>query len=99
MATRSELFFSIAGNPGLQIMVATYSATGDSFRADKPKPWSEARVANGNPIGTYGSFNALHPDGGRFAAMPLPATATGSGPRSLVFIFNFFEELKAHALR
>ena len=39
----------------------------------------------------------MHPDGDRIAAMPIPATPAASSLRNLVFVFNFFEELKTRA--
>src|SRR5262249_849795 len=39
--TGRELFFAA---PDQHIMVTTYSVEGDSFNADKPRRWSEARL-------------------------------------------------------
>src|SRR5207249_3264593 len=38
--TRHELFY---GTPDQRIMVAPYTVEGDSFRAEKPRLWSEGR--------------------------------------------------------
>ena len=38
-----ELFFRTEDN---QIMVAGYTVKGDSFIADKPRVWSEKKIAN-----------------------------------------------------
>src|SRR5262249_11172813 len=54
--TRHELFFSAPDN---RIMVAPYTAEGDSFKADKPRLWSE-RIFQRRP--RLRSFD-LHPDG------------------------------------
>ena len=85
--TRPELFFSGSDE---HLMVASYTADGTSFKADKPRPWSEGR---------YGfrprnrSFD-LHPDGNRFALAPAPATEEAAAADRVVFIFNFFDELR-----
>jgi serine/threonine-protein kinase len=96
-AKRHELLFTQAApaaDSGTQLMVAAYSTSGDSFRVEKPVPWTSTRIAATTPIGTYGRALALHPDGDRFAAMALQPTAT---PRRFVFVFNFFEELRQKA--
>ncbi|MBI3490439.1 MAG: protein kinase [Acidobacteria bacterium] len=61
--TKHELFYGTANG---QIMVAPYTVEGDSFRAEKPRLWSDGRfvVRAGNR-----SFD-LHPDGERFALAP-----------------------------
>jgi serine/threonine-protein kinase len=91
---RQELLFTQAVDSGVQLMVAAYSTSGDSFRVEKPVPWTSTRTAGTSPLGTYGRALALHPDGDRFAAMALQPTAT---PRRFVFVFNFFEELRQKA--
>ena len=84
--TRDELFF---GNNGT-IMVATFSVTGGSFRAEKPRAWSDGRYqARG-----HNRMFDLHPDGVRVALAPDARTPGRSRPDSVVFIFNFFEELR-----
>lgn len=86
--TRRELYY---GTPNQnQIMVASYTVDGDSFRADKPRVWSS------------GSFTFrprqrpfdLHPDGNRFALATPPEAQTAAKQDKLVFIFNFFDELR-----
>ena len=67
-----------------KIMVATYSATGDTFRADKPRVWSETTVTD---------FD-LHPDGKRVAVLKAPESQSSSESGQLVFISNFFNELQ-----
>ena len=55
--TGRELFFRTADN---QIAVAAYTVRGDSFVADKPRMWSEKRLANA----FNGGMNySLAPDG------------------------------------
>jgi eukaryotic-like serine/threonine-protein kinase len=85
--TRPELFF---GAPGQQIMVASFTVQGDSFRADKPRPWSSARYIT-RP--RFRSFD-LHPDGNRFAMAAVKETQTAEKRDKVVFIFNFFDELR-----
>jgi Tol biopolymer transport system component len=67
-----------------KIVVATYSASGDSFRADKPSVWSEGPVV---------AFD-VHPDGQRLAVLKTAATQSPASGRSIVLILNFFEELR-----
>jgi Tol biopolymer transport system component len=67
-----------------KIVVATYSASGDSFRADKPSVWSEGPVV---------AFD-VHPDGQRLAVLRTAATQPPASGRFIVLILNFFEELR-----
>ena len=71
-------------------MVAPYTVEGDSFRAEKPRLWSEARYVLRS---RQQSFD-LHPDGERFALAAVPETQTAAKRDKLVFIFNFFDELR-----
>ena len=73
-------------------MVATYTATGDSFRAEKPRLWAEGYIG---PQTGQRSFD-LHPDGARIAVAPELGSSERPQDR-LVFIFNFFEELQRMA--
>ena len=85
--TRRELFYSAPGN---RIMVATYAMDGDSFQAAKPRVWSETPFASRPrqyPVD-------LHPDGDRFALAPAPDAQAEPKQDKVVFIFNFFDELK-----
>ena len=83
---RRELFYR--GNDD-RIMVASYTVDGDSFRADKPRLWSERPLSPRSRQRWYD----LHPDGDRMAL-----SATADSPQSkqdkVVFIFNFFDELR-----
>ena len=85
-APSSELFYGLNG----QIMVAPYTVDGDSFRAEKPRLWSEGRY---QPRGSNRMFD-LHPDGERFAFAPAAQTPDGAKQDKVVFIFNFFDELR-----
>ncbi len=86
--TRRELFYSAPGN---RIMVATYTVDGDSFHAAKPSVWSETPFAP-RPL-LQRSFD-LHPDGDRFALAAAPDAQNVVKLDKVVFIFNFFDELR-----
>ena len=89
--TRHELFY---GTPDQRIMVVPYTVEGDSFRAEKPRLWSEGRYsARTSRPSALRSFD-LHPDGDRFALAAAPDTQTAAKQDKLVFIFNFFDELR-----
>jgi serine/threonine-protein kinase len=83
---KHEIFYAVGG----ELMVASFAADGDAFRADKPRSWSTRRFVE---HGGNRSFD-LHPDGLRFALEAEPQ-ATGAAPREHVtFFFNFFDELR-----
>jgi hypothetical protein len=83
--TKPELFYGLNG----QIMVAPYSTEADSFRAEKPRLWSEGRYA---PRGPNRMFD-LHPDGTRVAVSPVGQT-DGMTHDHVIFLFNFLDELR-----
>jgi hypothetical protein len=70
-------------------MVASYTVEGDSFRVDKPRVWSQRRFM----LRRQNSFT-LHPDGERFALAAAPENESAVKQDKLVFIFNFFDELR-----
>jgi len=73
-------------------MVATYTVSGDSFRAGKPQPWSPGQFTP--PGGGIRGFD-LHPDGKRFAVLKAPGTEeTAAVNNKVSFIFNFFDEIR-----
>jgi serine/threonine-protein kinase len=85
--TRRELLYRGFDN---RIMVASYTIEGDSFKADKPRLWSEQAI---RPRARIVRFFDLHPDGERIAA----AVPSGQAEQKLdkvTFIFNFFDELR-----
>jgi len=83
-----ELFFHTEDN---RIMVASYTVKGDSFVADKPRVWSETRIAN---VGTQRNYD-LAPDGKRIAALMPAETPEGQKAQShVIFLENFFDELR-----
>jgi Tol biopolymer transport system component len=85
--TKRELFYS---TPNGQIMVAPYAAESDSFRAEKPQIWSKRRFV---VRGRQNRMFDLHPDGTRFALAPVEQTG-GAKQDKVVFLFNFFDELR-----
>jgi hypothetical protein len=86
--TRRELFYE---SPDNRIMVAGYTVTGDSFQVAKPGVWSETPFA---PRPRGGRSLGLHPDGTRFALAAVPDAQRMVKQDKIVFIFNFFDELR-----
>ena len=86
--TRRELFFETSDQ---HLMVAPYAVDGDSFRADKPHLWSDARFET--RLRFYRNVD-LHPDGERFALATAPDTQSAARQDTVVLIFNFFDELR-----
>ena len=84
--TKRELFYGLNG----QIMVAPFAVQGDVFRAEKPRLWSDGRYAM---RGISRMFD-LNPDGERFALSSASQTPPGVKLDKVVFIFNFFDELR-----
>ena len=83
-----ELFYR---TPDSKIMVVPYTASGDSFRADKPQLWSPGQFTD-----RAGSYNFdLHPDGKRFAVLKAPGTEQTAAVNKVSFIFNFFDEIRS----
>jgi serine/threonine-protein kinase len=92
---RKELFYFTPG-PDSRIFVVSYSTSGDSFNADKPRPWSETHVAHrprGVPGGLGGRAYDAVPDGGRFA-IALGSQSAAAKQDKLIVVFNFFDELR-----
>ena len=90
---RRELFFE---TPDQRLMVVSYSVDGDSFRADKPRLWSDARFEVRTRL--YRNVD-LHPDGERFALATVPDAQSAPRQDKVVLVFNFFEELRRIAKR
>jgi len=82
-----ELFYRSSD----KIMIATYSAAGDSFRADKPQLWSPGQFTGLG--GGVGNFD-LHPDGKRFAVLKAPGTEATAAVNKVNLVLNWFDELK-----
>ena len=87
--TRRELLYR---SPENQLMVAAYTASGNSFSAEKPRLWAEGYIG---PQTGQRSFD-LHPDGERVAVAPELGSVDRPQDR-LVFILNFFDELRRMA--
>jgi serine/threonine-protein kinase len=83
-----ELFYRTEDS---RIMLTTYTVRGDTFVADKPRVWSDTRLAN---TGLTPNFD-LAPDGKRFAVL-----MAGEGPEPpdvqghVTLVMNFFDELR-----
>lgn len=83
--TGSELLYTIDD----QIMAVPYRYDGKVFSHDAPRPWSTVRYATAGPTRKYD----LHPDGKR-AVVATPDTTGATTYDKVVFVFNFFEELR-----
>ena len=72
-------------------MVAPYAVEGDSFKADKPRLWSEQPIVarTRNP-----RWFDLHPDGDWLAVAAATGSQTEDKFDKVTFIFNFFDELR-----
>jgi serine/threonine-protein kinase len=86
---RKELFYRTGDQ---RIMVATYAADGDSFRADKPRLWSEARMTP-RLYPFLRNFD-VHPDGLRFAVLKADEEQAETRRDKVVLVQNFFDELR-----
>ena len=77
-----------------RIMVVTYSAKGDTFSANQPRLWSPRRVLF--PVSLPLTPNLdIAPDGKRFAViLPTGQDAEPAPQTHVVFLLNFFEELR-----
>jgi Tol biopolymer transport system component/predicted Ser/Thr protein kinase len=85
-----ELFFRTGDS---QLMTVSYTTAGGSFVSDKPRPWSEKRLANFGLIGTA-SYD-IAPDGNRVAAlMPVQTAESQWASNHVVVLMNFFDELR-----
>ena len=73
-------------------MVVNYTIKGDSFVADQPRVWSEKQIANLGP--TVASYD-LASDGKRIIAlMPVETPEAQQAQSHLIFLENFFDELR-----
>jgi len=71
-------------------MVASYSASGESFHADKPQLWSAGQFTDLG--GSINDFD-LEPGGKRIVVLRGSPTGEASRVNKVSFIFNFFDEL------
>ncbi len=84
-----ELFFETLDN---HIMVAAYTEKGDSFVADKPRAWSEKQI--GGIVNNVKNVD-LAPDDKRIVALMPVETAEGQKAQNqVIFLENFFDELR-----
>jgi serine/threonine-protein kinase len=72
-----------------RIMVASYTASGDSFRSEKPRLWSSVQL---DYLRGWSAFD-VHPDGERLAVLIHPHASEEVPVNKVSFIFNFGEEL------
>jgi len=88
-SNRRELFFLQDGEQ--QIMAASYKIQGNSFVPDKPRPWSEEKLAITPTTREYDVAR----DGNHIVAL-LPADAANEEkpPHHVVFLLSFFDELR-----
>ena len=68
----------------------TYSVEGDSFRAGRPRLWSEGRFTD---RGVTGNF-ALHPDGNRFAVLKAGEGTEVQEVTHVNVVLNWFDEVR-----
>ena len=87
---KRELLYLTLDN---QIMAVQYTAEGDSFRTEAPRLWTEQRIL---PLFSRPGRRSmdLHPDGERVAAAVATEGQAEDRPDKVVFIFNFFDELR-----
>jgi serine/threonine-protein kinase len=69
-------------------MVAAYKVTGDSFVAEKPRAWTERRLAN---VGQWKNFDVT-PDGNRIVAL-MPVEGQ-EAQHHVIFVGNFVDQLR-----
>jgi serine/threonine-protein kinase len=82
-----QLFYATTDN---YVMVADYTASGDSFAPGKPRRWSETPIGNA----TGGSNFDVAPDGQRILACPPTEQDEIRGNLHLTFLLNFFDEVR-----
>jgi len=85
-----ELFFWGLGHNS-QLMAAAYRTHGDSFLPEKPRIWSSQIVG----FGTTRSYDPA-PDGKSIVAL-MPDESPQESPDHLIFLLNFFDELRRRA--
>jgi serine/threonine-protein kinase len=102
--THHELFYNTNSSTpraqgSLQIMVVPYTIQAQYFRPEKARPWPGSSPMSMPPVGQYAQWAALRPDGDRFAVAtpPQPEAPGKQSSNPVVFVFNFFEELRRRA--
>jgi serine/threonine-protein kinase len=72
-------------------MVAKYTVNGDSIVLEKPRLWTEKRLASLGLVGTY----SVSSDGKRVAAVVSAGTPEAQTTQNHVtFLLNFFDEIR-----
>jgi serine/threonine-protein kinase len=79
--------------PDDRIMVASYSAKGDTFVAEKPRVWSGQSVAL-TLSGSVGAQYDVAPDGKRLAIATSAGGSTQQDAGHVIFLENFIDELQ-----
>ena len=79
--------------PDDRIMVASYSAKGDTFVAEKPRVWSGQSVAL-TLSGSVGAQYDVAPDGKRLAIATSAVGSTQQDAGHVIFLENFIDELQ-----
>lgn len=70
-----------------KIMAVTYSAIGDSFRAEKPRIWSTGQISDR-------SSYVPSPDGKRIGVLKTPGAVDAAPINKVEFIFNFIDQIR-----
>ena len=84
-----ELFYRTSDQ---HIMVVAYTVKGDVFVADKPRLWTEKRLADSPPNATQNLDIA--PDGKRFVALMPAAAPDQNAQNHVIFLQNFADEVR-----
>ena len=79
--------------PDDRIMVASYSAKGNTFVAEKPRVWSRQSVAL-TMSGSVGAQYDVAPDGKRLAIAASAGGSTQQDAGHVIFLENFLDELQ-----
>jgi serine/threonine-protein kinase len=83
-----ELFFRTEDN---RVMVAGYTVKDGAFVADKPRAWSETRLAD---LGLNLNFTVAR-DGKRVAGLiPVQSSEEDAAQHHVIFLMNFLDELQ-----
>jgi hypothetical protein len=84
-----DLFFVA---PDARIMVAAYTVKSDSFKAEKPRVWSDKQLVN---FRLSAQNYDVAPDGKRVAALiPVETPAPPPAQNHVEFLMNFRDELR-----
>ena len=84
---RNELFYTTLQG---EIMRVSYTVEGGAFVPGRPQPWSKDRFLTAFTVRRFD----LHPDGDRFLVAPAPQQQTATQQDKVVFVFNFFADLR-----